>query len=57
MCRCAYAECSFALGTDACPIGLDLRSVGAVSVEKDLGSKPKGDAVRMKPLLGRDGNG
>lgn len=56
-CRCAYEESSLALVTGACSNGLGFRSVGIVSVEKDFGSKPRGDAVRMKPLVGRDGKG
>ena len=45
------------MGDGACSKGLGLRSVRIVSVEKDFGSKPKGDAVRIKPLVGREGNG
>ena len=45
------------MGESGCSKGLGFRSVVTVSVEKDFGSKPKGDAVRMKPLAGRDGNG
>ena len=45
------------MGAGGCSNGLGLRSVRMVSVEKDFGSKPRGDAVRMKPLVGRDGNG
>ena len=56
-CRWAYDESSFGLGTEAFPEGLDFRSVGRVSVEKDFGSKPRGEAVRMKPLVGREGKG
>lgn len=54
-CLCAYEESSFIFGADACSSGLGLRSAGTVSVEKDFGSKPRGEGDRMKPLAGRDG--
>ena len=53
--RCAYDDSSLVLDIDACSKELGFSSVGTVSVVKAFGSKPKGDAVRMKPLVGRDG--
>lgn len=45
------------MGEDDRSNGLDFRSAGVISVEKDLGSKPRGDGDRMETLPGSVGAG
>lgn len=45
------------MGEDDWSNGLDFRSAGVVSVEKDFGSKPRGDGDLIETLPGREGAG
>lgn len=65
-CRWAYADSSLTFDLSFGPeglgeanglIGLGRVSVMVASVEKLLGSKSRGDGVRLKPFAGRVGTG